>query len=107
MAAIGSPAGTTEVTVWLTRLAGAKLVLPSWLASITQVPAGALKVTRPDAWLSVHPDVDEGSTLKLTGLPEPPPVALIVYVAPIVGLAGGVLVKVMTWGAGLRDATFC
>ena len=48
------------------------LVLPAWLASMTQVP-GLSKVT-------VEPEIEHterlaGSMLKVTGLPDPPPVA--------------------------------
>jgi hypothetical protein len=64
---------------------------------MTHVP-GPVKTTTPVAELTVQPDVDVPSTLKVTGLPEPPPVANTVYVAPGNGLVGGVLVKVITWG---------
>jgi hypothetical protein len=51
------------------------LALPAWLALMTQVP-GLLKVT-------VEPEIEHtasgaGSVLKVTGLPDPPPVAVTV-----------------------------
>jgi hypothetical protein len=46
------------------------------LASITQVPA-PLKLTVEDE-IEQAPDVDEASIEKVTGLPDPPPVALTV-----------------------------
>jgi hypothetical protein len=50
--------------------------LPTWLASITQVPTPVkLTVVRE---IEQAPDVDEESMDKVTGLPEPPPVALTV-----------------------------
>jgi len=107
MVAVGAPAGTSEVTDCFTCAAAAKFALPAWLASMTQEPAGALNLTRPLAELTVQPDVEEGSTLKSTGLPEAPPVAVTVYVAPTVGLVGGVLVKVMIWEPAFREFTAC
>jgi hypothetical protein len=42
------------------------------------VPAGAVKVTSPVPELTVQPEVDALSRLKVTGFPDPPPVALTV-----------------------------
>jgi hypothetical protein len=63
-----------------------------------QVPAGGVNVTSPVVGLTVHPDVDVLSTPYVTGLPEPPPVAVTVYVVPGNGFVGGVFVKVMVCG---------
>jgi hypothetical protein len=77
---------------------------------MTQVPGGALNVTRPVVEFTVQPDVEDPSTLYVTGLPDPPPVAVTVYVEPTDAEEGGVLVKVITWGvlasvpASLADA---
>jgi hypothetical protein len=49
------------------------LVLPAWLASMTQVP-GLSKVTvEPEM---EHAELLAGSMLKVTWLPDPPPVAV-------------------------------
>ena len=39
------------------------MALPDWLASMTQVPAGDDKVTKPVLALTVQPEVDDPSTL--------------------------------------------
>jgi hypothetical protein len=74
---------------------------------MTQVPTGALNVTSPLEALTVQPDVEDPSTRYVTGLPEPPPVALTVYVDPTGADVGGVLVKVITWGRGTRLLPVC
>ncbi len=48
----------------------------AWLASMTQVPA-PVKLT-VDPLIEQAPELDEASMEKVTGLPEPPPVALTV-----------------------------
>jgi hypothetical protein len=63
------------------------------LASITHVPA-ALKLTVVPL-IEQAPAVDELSIEKVTGFPDPPPVALTEYVPPTVGLEGEVDVKVI------------
>jgi hypothetical protein len=63
---------------------------------MTQVPVGALIVTSPLEALTVQPDVEDPSTLYVTGLPDAPPVAVTVYVDPTGADVGGVLVKVIT-----------
>ncbi len=61
----------TDCCTWA---AGLKLVVPAWLASITQVPA-PVKVTTPAALIEHAPAVEVGSMVKTTGFPDPPPVA--------------------------------
>jgi hypothetical protein len=39
--------------------------------------------------------------VKVTALPDAPPLALGVYVSPNIGFAGGVEVNLMAWRAGL------
>jgi hypothetical protein len=69
---------STEVTVCCCTAAAEYEALPAWCASITHVPAGAVKVTSPVEEFTVHPDVEVLSTVKVTGLPDPPPVAATV-----------------------------
>jgi hypothetical protein len=67
---------------------------------MTHVPTGAKRVTNPVEELTVQPEVDVWSTLKVTGLPDAPPVAVTVYVVPMSGLTGGAFVKLMVWVPG-------
>ena len=60
------------VTVWVNSVAAAKFEVPDWSASIRQLPT-VLKETMPT--LIEHTDAELRSMLKVTGLPEPPPVA--------------------------------
>jgi hypothetical protein len=54
--------------------AGWYLALPTWLASMTQLP-GWLKVTaEPEI---EHTEALPGSMLRITGLPDPPPELVI------------------------------
>ena len=53
--------------------AGWYLSLPSWLAPMTQLP-GCPKVTR-DPEIEQAELLEEESMVKVTGFPEPPPVA--------------------------------
>jgi hypothetical protein len=69
-------ASRTAVAAWFTTMlfvtcvAAVKLVLPVWFAATTTVPAPVM--------VSVLPVILPGpeTMLKVTGLPEPPPVAL-------------------------------
>jgi hypothetical protein len=72
--------------------------LAAWLASITHVPALVNLTVAP--LIVQAPDVEEAPIEKVTGLPEPPPVALTEYVPPAVALVGAVDVKVIAWGDG-------
>ena len=67
------------------------MALPAWLAAITQVPAVTPVTVLPE---TVHtPVVVE---LKVTGLPEAPPVALTVPVPPTVRLGAAPKLMVCT-----------
>ena len=67
------------------------LSLPAWLASMTQLP-GWPKVTR-DPEIEQAELVEDGSMLKVTGFPEPPPVAVTLYSTSLRGTE----VKVIDW----------
>ena len=64
---------------------------------MTQVPAGAVKVTVPLA-LIVQPEVEAESIVRLTGSPDVA-VAPSVKVEPTRGDGGGVLEKEIVWVA--------
>ena len=79
--------------------------MPAWFASISQVPAPVKFTVVPLVPDTEHtPAAVEGSTVKTTGLPEPPPVAARVPVVPTVPADGGG--KVIDWVAG-ATVTFC
>ena len=62
--------------------AGWYFALPTWLASMTQLPP-ARKVT---VWPMIeHTAVLEGAMAKTTGLPEVPPNAVTIYTSPGTG----------------------
>ena len=67
--------------------------MPAWLASITQVPVPVKLTLAP--LIEQAPEVEEVSIENVTGLPEPPPVAVCVYVPPMVAEDGGLEVKVI------------
>ena len=69
--------------------------MPAWLAAIVQVPAVTPVTVAPFVPLTVQtPVVRE---LKMTGLPEPPPVALAV-VLPFTATVNGLkLIVPMVW----------
>ena len=48
-------------------------MLPAWLASMTQVPGWAKATVAPEI---EHTEALAGSMLKMTGSPDPPPVAV-------------------------------
>jgi hypothetical protein len=67
------------------------LALPAWLASIVQVPAPVKLTVAPEI---VHTAWAAGAIVNTTGLPDPPPAAVTVYVEPpTVALLGGVEVS--------------
>jgi hypothetical protein len=69
------------------------LVLVAWFALITQVPT-PVKLTTPAVTEQTLVAVE--SMVKVTALPEPPPVAVTVYVEPeYFALVGAVEVKVI------------
>src|SRR5512138_934274 len=74
--------------------AALKLAFPAWLASITQVPA-PVKVTVPD---EIEQPVLVASRVIAAVSPEVA-VAAGVYVPPIAGFAGAVVVKLTVWTA--------
>ena len=75
---------------------------PAWFASTRHVPAAVNVTTAP---YSVQP-VLVLSSVNVTGLPEPPPVAVTVYVAPpAVAGDGGVEVKVIACAVDDDDVT--
>jgi hypothetical protein len=55
-----------------------------------------VKVTKPVAALYVQPD-DVAPREKVTGFPEPPPVAVGLNVPPTLGAPGEVDVKTIVW----------
>ena len=65
------------VMVWVAWFAALKLLLPAWLAAMVQVPAFNGVTALP---LIVQTSVDR--ELKVTVLPEAPPVALTLPVTP-------------------------
>src|SRR5207244_4842491 len=58
---------------------GSKVALPAWLASITHVPTAVNDTVEPAI---EHTEVAVASIVNVTGLPDPPPVAVTAYVAP-------------------------
>jgi len=67
------------------------------LASITQVPT-PLKLTVAPL-IEQAPEVEEELIENVTALPEPPPLALTVYLPPTVAPAGGFDENVIVWGS--------
>ena len=77
------------------------VALPAWFASMSQVPAGPVKLTSPEA-STEQPAVEEGSTENVTGFPEPPPMAVTVKEPPTTSPSGGESVKTIAWGMSVE-----
>jgi hypothetical protein len=70
----------TMMTSLVTCAAAAKATLPAWLAAMVQVPTVTPVTVEPLVPLTVH--TLGVLLLKMTGLPESPPVAVTVPVPP-------------------------